>query len=89
MAFMDTPHAPSGPGEIEGDRVLDSIVGPFYTPASMGNVLGLSLAETIRHLGAGEVLGAQLEDGTWVCPRWQLANRQVRPELLALWGVGR
>lgn len=85
MALMDTRQAPDGSGGIERDRVLDSKIGPFHTPASMAEVLGISLAETMRQLEAGEVLGAQLEDGTWVCPTWQLTNSQVRPEFLCLW----
>lgn len=85
MALMDTRQAPDDSGGIERDRVLDSKIGPFYTPASMAEVLGISLAETMRQLEAGEVLGAQLEDGTWACPTWQLTNSQVRPEFLCLW----
>ena len=85
MALMDTRQAPDYSGGIERDRVLDSKIGPFYTPASMAEVLGISLAETMRQLEAGEVLGAQLEDGTWACPTWQLTNSQVRPEFLCLW----
>ena len=51
----------------------------------MAEVLGISLAETVRQLQTGEVLGAQLEDGTWVCPTWQPTNNQVRSEFLCLW----
>ncbi|WP_141564649.1 hypothetical protein [Dietzia alimentaria] len=82
---MDTPQAPDGSGGIERERVLDSKIGPFCTPASMAEVLDISLSETMRRLEAGEVLGAQLEDGVWVCPTWQLTNSQVRPEFLCLW----
>lgn len=82
---MDKPQAPDGPRDIERDRVLDSKIGPFYTPASMAEVLDISLSETMRRLEAGEVLGAQLEDGAWVCPSWQLASNSVRPEFLCLW----
>lgn len=67
------------------ERVLDSKIGPFYTPASMAEVLGIFLAETMRQLQAGEVLGAQLEDGVWMCPVWQVTNSQVRPEFLDQW----
>ena len=87
MAVIDTPQAPRDPGGIDADHVLDSIVGPFYTPASMAEVLGVSVAEAMRQLEAGDVLGAQLEDGTWVCPTWQLTNSQVRLEFVALWGA--
>ena len=31
------------------------------------------------------MLGAQLADGAWVCPAWQITNSQVRPEFLCLW----
>lgn len=85
MALMDTPHGPDCSGDLERDRVLDSKIGPFYTPASMAEVLGVSLAETTRHLESGEVLGAQLEEGMWVCPTWQLTNSRVRHEFLELW----
>ena len=85
MALMDTPPVSDGSGGIERVRVLDSKIGPFHTPASMAEVLGSSLPETMRRLETGEVLGAQLEDGTWVCPTWQLTNSQVRPEFLCLW----
>lgn len=84
---MDTPQAPDGPGDIGGDRVLDSLVGPFYTPASLAAALGMSLAETMRGIEAGEVLCAQLENGAWLCPTWQLTNSQVRLEFLCLWRV--
>ncbi|MBB1032852.1 hypothetical protein G6031_00375 [Dietzia sp. CQ4] len=84
---MDTPQAPDCSVDIEGDGVLDSRIGPFYTPASMAEVLDISLSETMRRLEAGEVPGAQLEDGAWVCPTWQLTNSQVRPEFLDLWRV--
>jgi hypothetical protein len=53
----------------------------------MAEVLGISLAETMRQLQTGEVLGAQLADGAWVCPTWQLTNSQVRSEFLDLWRV--
>ena len=82
---MDTPQAPDGPRDIERDRVLDSKIGPFYTAASMAEILSSSLAETISRLEAGEVLGAQLADGAWVCPTWQVASNSVRPEFLDLW----
>ena len=85
MALMGTPQAPDCSGAIEGDGVLDLKIGPFYTPASMAEVLDISLSETMRRLVAGEVLGAQLEDGAWVCPTWQLTNNQGRPEFLCLW----
>lgn len=85
MALMDTPQASDISGGIEGGRVLDSKIGPFYTPDSMAEVLGISLTETVRRLESGEVLGAQLEDGAWLCPTWQLTNSQVRPEFLCLW----
>ena len=85
MALMDTPQAPGDSGGIERDRLLDSKIGPFYTPASIAGVLGISLTETMRRLEAAEVLGAQLADGPWVCPTWQLTNSQVRPEFLCLW----
>lgn len=85
MAPMDTPQAPDCSGGIERERVLDSKIGPFYTPASMAEVLDMSLSETMRRLEAGEVLGAQLAEGAWVCPTWQLTNNQVRPEFLCLW----
>ncbi|WP_152427945.1 hypothetical protein [Dietzia sp. UCD-THP] len=84
---MDTRQAPDDSGDIGRDGALESKIGPFYTPASMAEVLGISLAETMRQLEAGEVLGAQLEDGAWVCPTWQLTKNSVRPELLALWRV--
>ena len=87
MALMDTPQAPDHSGGIERDRVLDSKIGPFYTPAAMAGPLGISLSETISRLEVGQVLGAQLENGAWVCPTWQLTNSQVRPELIALWRV--
>lgn len=85
MALMDTPQAPAGSGSIERDRILDSKIGPFYTPASIAEVLGIYLVETMRHLESGEVLGVQLENGMWVCPTWQLASSSVRPEFLCLW----
>ena len=85
IALMDTPPVTDGSGDIGRDGALDSKIGPFYAPASMAEVLGISLAETMRQLQTGEVLGAQLEDGTWVCPTWQLTNSQVRPEFLCLW----
>ena len=85
MVGMDMPQAPGGSGDIEGDHVLDSIIGPFYTPDSMAVVLGISLSEAMHQIEAGAVLGAQLEDGAWVCPTWQLTNNSVCPELVALW----
>ena len=78
MALMDTPQAPDGSGDSESDHVLDSKIGPFYTTGSMAEVLDISLAETVRGLESGEVLGAQLADGAWVCPTWQLTNSQPR-----------
>jgi len=87
MALMDTPQAPDWSVGIDRGRVLDSKIGPFCTPASMAEVLDISLSETMRRLEAGEVLGAQLEDGVWVCPTWQLTNSQVRHEFLCLWRV--
>ncbi|AVZ40839.1 hypothetical protein CT688_16560 [Dietzia sp. JS16-p6b] len=53
----------------------------------MAQVLDISLSETMRRLEAEEVLGAQLADGAWVCPAWQLTDSQVRPEFLSLWRV--
>lgn len=85
MADMGAPQVSRNSEDRESDRVLDSIIGPFYTPASMAAVLGTSLAETMRLIEAGEVLGAQLENGAWVCPTWQLANNSVCPKLVGLW----
>lgn len=87
MALMDPSPVTDGSGDIGRDGALDSKIGPFYTTASMAEVLDISLSETMRRLEAGEVLGAQLEDGAWVCPTWQLTNNSVRPELVALWRV--
>lgn len=85
MVGMDNPQVPRDLEDRESDRVLDSIVGPFYTPASMAAVLGTSLAETMRLIEAEEALGAQLENGAWLCPTWQLTNNTVHPELVVLW----
>ncbi|RBA38524.1 hypothetical protein DQ226_04470 [Dietzia maris] len=85
MALMGTPQARDDSGGIERDRVLTAKIGPFYSTASMAEVLDISLTETISRLEAREVLGAQLEDGAWVCPTWQFTNNQVRPEFLWLW----
>lgn len=63
MAAMDTPQVPRESEGHEGDRVLDSTVGPFYSPASIAVILGASLAETMRLIEEREVLGAQLENG--------------------------
>lgn len=85
MALMDPSLVTYSSGDIGRDGALNSKIGPFYTPASMAEILSSSLAETISRLEAGEVLGAQLADGAWVCPTWQVADSQVRPEFLSLW----
>lgn len=87
MVGMDKPQVPRDSEDLESDRDLDSVVGPFYTPASMAAVLGISLAETMRLIEAEEVLGAQLENGSWLCPTWQLTKKKVSPKLVVLWRV--
>lgn len=87
MALMDPSPVTDGSGDIGRDGALDSKIGPFYTTASMAEVLDISPSETMCRLEAGEVLGAQLADGAWVCPAWQVTNSQVRPEFLDLWRV--
>lgn len=39
----------------------------------------------MRLIETGEVLGAQVENGAWVCPTWQLTNNSVCPKLVVLW----
>lgn len=87
MAAMDTPQVPRDSEGHEGDHVLDSTIGPFYSPASIAAILGVPLAETMRLIEEREVLGAQLENGLWVCPTWQITNYSVCPRLVSLWRV--
>lgn len=67
------------------DMQLDAAVGPFYTPASMGEAIGESRSSIYRRITAGTVLAARLQNERWVCPTWQVVDDAVHPDLVATW----
>lgn len=75
------------PSENAADAQLDAAVGPFFTPASMAEMLGESRSSIYRRIAAGTVLAARLHNERWVCPTWQFVDDAVHPDLVAIWRV--
>ena len=82
---MEPSSAPTISGATAADMQLDAAVGPFYTPASMAEILGESRSSIYRRIAAGTVLAARLQNERWVCPTWQVVGGAVHPDLIALW----
>lgn len=82
---MEPSSAPTISGATAADMQLDAAVGPFYTPASMAEILGESRSSIYRRIAAGTVLAARLQNERWVCPTWQIVDGAVQPDLVALW----
>ena len=82
---MEPLSARANSGATAADMELDAAVGPFYTPASMAEILGESRSSIYRRIAAGTVLAAHLQNERWFCPTWQVVDDAVHPDLVAIW----
>lgn len=90
MEGMDLEHRSAGrwrtsTDEPSGTSPHDEVVGPFYTVASLAEVLEKSPSVIYRRITAGTVLAGRLARGRLVCPIWQVDNGEVAAEFVGIW----